>query len=249
MRTSGNTILITGGATGIVLALAEAFLQKGNEVIICGRREDKLIQAKNKLSQFRTMRCDVSDPEDQKRLYNLIVKNHEDFNILINNAGIQRQIDFKKGTIDLQEEENEININLQAPVHLSALFIPHLIAQKESAIVNISSGLAFIPIAIMPLYCATKAALHSFSQSLRYQLRDTSIKVFEIIPPTTDTELDRGARESRGQTDRGIKPEIVAAATIEAMEKDDFEAAVGQAQFLRTSSRNDPDGVFQMING
>lgn len=249
MHISENTILITGGATGIGLALAEAFLQKENNVIICGRREDKLIQAKSKLSQLQTMRCDVSNPEERKHLYNWIVKNHRNFNILINNAGIQKQIDFKKGTIDLQDEENEININLQAPVHLSALFIPHLMAQKEAAIINISSGLAFIPIAIMPLYCATKAALHSFSQSLRYQLGDTSIKVFEIIPPTTDTELDRGARERRGQTDRGIKPEIVAAATIEAMEKDDFEAAVGQAQFLRTSSRNDPDGTFQMING
>lgn len=195
------------------------------------------------------MRCDVSDPQDRKCLYNWVVRNHKDFNILINNAGIQKQIDLKKGVINLQEEENEININLQAPVHLSALFIPYLMAQNEAAIVNISSGLAFIPIAIMPLYCATKAALHSFSQSLRHQLRDTSIKVFEIIPPITDTELDRGARQRRGQTDRGIKPEIVAVATIEAMEKDDFEAAVGQAQFLRTSSRNSPDGVFQMING
>jgi uncharacterized oxidoreductase len=249
MRISGNTILITGGATGIGLTLAEAFLRKGNEVIICGRREDRLNKAKNKLSQLRIIRCDVSDPEDRKRLYNWVVKNHKNFNTLINNAGIQKQIDFKKGTIDLQEEENEININLQAPVHLSALFIPHLMAQKEAAIVNISSGLAFIPIAIMPLYCATKAAIHSFSLSLRHQLRDTSIKVFEIIPPTTDTELDRGARQRRGQTDRGIKPEIVAKATIEAMDKDDFEVAVGQAQFLRTSSRNDPDGVFQMING
>jgi uncharacterized oxidoreductase len=249
MRKSGNTILITGGATGIGLALAEAFLRKGNEVIICGRRKDKLDQAKDKFSQLQTIKCDVADPEDRKRLYNLVVRNHKDFNILINNAGIQKEIDFKKGTTDLQGGENEININLQAPVHLSALFVPHLMAQKEAAIVNISSGLAFIPIAIMPVYCATKAAMHSFSLSLRYQLRDTSIKVFEIIPPTTDTELDRGARQKRGQTDRGIKPEIVAEATIKAMDKDDFEVAVGQAQFLRTSSRKEPERVFQTING
>jgi uncharacterized oxidoreductase len=249
MRKSGNTILITGGAIGIGLALAEAFLRKGNEVIICGRRKDKLDQAKDKFSQLQTIKCDVADPEDRKRLYNLVVRNHKDFNILINNAGIQKEIDFKKGTTDLQGGENEININLQAPVHLSALFVPHLMAQKEAAIVNISSGLAFIPIAIMPVYCATKAAMHSFSLSLRYQLRDTSIKVFEIIPPTTDTELDRGARQKRGQTDRGIKPEIVAEATIKAMDKDDFEVAVGQAQFLRTSSRKEPERVFQTING
>ena len=249
MRISGNTILITGGATGIGLALAEAFLQKGNEVVICGRREDKLVQAKKKFSRLQTMKCDVADPENRKRLYDWMVENHKDFNILINNAGIQKEIDFKKGSTDLQGGENEIDINLKAPVHLTAFFVPHLMLQKEAAIVNISSGLAFIPIAFMPVYCATKAAMHSFSLSLRYQLRETSIKVFEIIPPTTDTELDRGAREDRGQADRGIKPEIVAVATVEAMEKDEFEAAVGQAQFLRASSRNEPERVFQMING
>lgn len=119
----------------------------------------------------------------------------------------------------------------------------------ESIYINISSGLGFIPIAIMPVYCATKAAMHSFSLSLRHQLRDTSVKVFEIIPPMVDTELDRGARENRDQEDRGIKPEIVAEAVIEAMNKDDFEAAVGQAQFLRTSSRIEPERVFKMLNG
>jgi uncharacterized oxidoreductase len=144
--------------------------------------------------------------------------------------------------------ENEIETNLQAPIHLSALFIPHLMEQKEAAIVNISSGLGFVPIAIMPVYCATKAALHSFSLSLRHQLRNTTIKVFEIIPPTTDTELDRGARDKRRQADRGIRPEVVAEATIEAVDKDNFETAVGQAQFLRDSSRNEPERVFQMIN-
>jgi uncharacterized oxidoreductase len=100
----------------------------------------------------------------------------------------------------------------------------------------------------MPVYCATKAAIHSFSLSLRHQLKDTSIKVFEIIPPTTDTELDRGARDKRGQADRGVKPEVVAASAIEAMEKDNYEVAIGQAQFLRDSSRKDPERIFQMIN-
>ena len=248
MHISGNTVLITGGATGIGLALAESFLREGNKVIICGRREDKLIQAKEKFPQLQTIKCDVSNREHRVNLYNWILENHKDLNILVNNAGIQKEIDFKKGTTDLQAEENEIDINLQSPVHLSAMFVPHLMAQKEAAIINITSGLGFIPIAIMPVYCATKAALHSLSLSLRHQLQDTSIKIFEIIPPTTDTELDRGARQKRGQTDMGIAPGIVAEATIEAMGKDDFEAAVGQAQFLRMSARSEPERVFQMIN-
>ena len=248
MHTAGNTILITGGATGIGLALAEAFLRKGNEVLICGRRDDKLTRAKKKFPKLQIKRCDVADPKDRKRLYDWAVKNYKHLNILINNAGIQKEIDFKKGTTHLLSGENEIEINLHAPVHLSALFTPALMKKKESAIVNISSGLAFVPIAIMPLYCATKAALHSFSLSLRHQLRTTTIKVFEIIPPTTDTELDRGTRGKRGQADRGIKPEVVAKAAIEAVDKNNFEVAVGQAEFLRTSSRNEPERAFQMIN-
>ena len=248
MHPSGNTILITGGATGIGFALAEAFLKKGNEVLICGRREDKLAEAKKKLPKLHTIRCDMANAEDRKRLLKWAVSNFGSLNILVNNAGIQREIDFKKGTVDLMCGENEIEINLQAPVHLSALFIPHLIKQKEAAIVNITSGLAFVPIAIMPVYCATKAAIHSFSLSLRHQLKDTSIKVFEIIPPTTDTELDRGARDKRGQADRGVKPDVVVAATMEALEKDNFEIAIGQAEFLRDSSRKDPEGIFRRIN-
>jgi len=248
MHTSGNTILITGGATGIGFALAEAFLKKENEVLICGRHEDKLTEAKAKLPKLHTLKCDVADAEDRKHLFDWAVTNFGSLNILVNNAGIQREVDFKKGPVGLPSGEDEIEINLRAPIHLSALFIPHLIKQKEAAIVNITSGLAFVPIAIMPVYCATKAAIHSFSLSLRHQLRDTPIKVFEIIPPTTDTELDRGARDKRGQVDRGIKPEVVAQAAIEALEKDDYETAVGQAQFLRDSSRKEPERTFQMIN-
>jgi uncharacterized oxidoreductase len=248
MHTSGNTILITGGATGIGLALAEAFLRKENEVIICGRREAKLTEAKNKFPRLHTRRCDVAVAEGRKSLSDWAVDNFRSLNILINNVGIQKEIDFKKGTTDLLSGENEIEVNLQAPVHLSALFIPHLMKRREAAIVNISSGLGFVPLSIMPVYCATKAALHSFSLSLRHQLRNTSIKVFEIIPPTTDTELDRGARDKRSQADRGIKPEVVAGAAIEALDRDDYETAVGQAQFLRDSSRKEPERVFQMIN-
>jgi uncharacterized oxidoreductase len=170
-------------------------------------------------------------------------------NLLVNNAGIQKQIDLTKGTEGLLGGEDEIETNLRAPVYLSALFIPHLMRQKTAAIVNISSGLGFIPLAFMPVYCATKAAIHSFSLSLRHQLRETAIKVFEVIPPTVDTELDKGAREGRGQEDRGIKPEEVAQATLRALAADEFEVAVGEAQRLRMGARNEPERLFQMMNG
>ncbi len=248
MKTTGNTILITGGATGIGLALAEVFLREGNEVVICGRREHRLHEAREKLPKIHIKKCDVADTNDRKALLDWTITNFNNLNLLVNNAGIQRQIDFKKGTVDLLSGENEIETNLQAPIHLSALFIPHLMKKREAAIVNVSSGLGFVPLAIMPVYCATKAALHSFSMSLRHQLKDTSVRVFEIAPPTVDTELDKGARERRGQKDRGIKPGEVAEATLQAMGKDEFETAIGQAQFLRTGSRNDPERIFQMIN-
>ena len=248
MKTKNNTILITGGATGIGLAVAEVFLKADNEVVICGRRKHRLLEAKSKLPQVHIKTCNVADAEDRKALFAWTTAHFPNVNILVNNAGIQRQIDFKKGTQDLLNGENEIETNLQAPIHLSALFIPHLMKQKEAAIVNISSGLGFIPIAAMPVYCATKAALHSFSWSLRHQLRETTINVFEIVPPTVDTELDQGARAQREQADRGIHPKEVAEATLRALEKDEFETAVGQAQFLRMGARTEPEQIFQTIN-
>jgi uncharacterized oxidoreductase len=248
MKSGGNTILITGGATGIGFSLAEAFVNAGNEVLICGRREEKLKEAKNKLPQIHTKRCDLSRDEERKLLYEWVSSHFKDINILVNNAGIQRMIDFKKGTEELFDGEDEIEINFKTYVHLAAYFTPLLMKQKEAAIINISSGLGFIPLAIMPVYCATKAAIHSFSLSLRHQLKTTSVKVFEVIPPTVDTELDKGARAKRGQTDRGISPTEVAKATIDGLEKDEYEIAVGMAQNLRMGARTNPDQLFQTMN-
>lgn len=249
MKISGNTVLITGGATGIGLALAEAFSQKGNEVVICGRRRNKLLEAQGKLPNLHIKVCDISKDRNRKALFDWATSNFTNLNILVNNAGIQRQIDLTKGIADLESGEDEIRVNLEAPILLSALFIPHLIKQKESAIVNISSGLAFVPIAAMPVYCTTKAAIHSFSLSLRHQLTRTGVKVYEVAPPTVDTELDKGARKRRGQVNRGIKPEEVAAATIKGVENDDFEIVIGMAQHLMTLSRTNPEQIFKQING
>jgi uncharacterized oxidoreductase len=248
MKIKGNTILITGGATGIGFSLAEAFANAGNGVIICGRRENKLKEVKDKLPQIHTRVCDLSKEKERKSLYDWVSSNFKDINILVNNAGIQRMVNLRKGTRDLFDGEDEIEINLTAPIHLSAYFIPLLLKRKEAAIVNISSGLGFVPIASMPVYCATKAAIHSFSLSLRHQLKDTSIKVFEIIPPIVDTELDKGARGERGQQDRGIPPSEVARATLKALENDEYELAVGMAENLRMGSRNNPEQTFQNIN-
>jgi uncharacterized oxidoreductase len=127
--------------------------------------------------------------------------------------------------------------------------MPHLMKQTEAAIVNVSSGLGFVPLTMMPIYCATKAALHSFSWSLRHQLRKTNIRVFEVIPPTVDTELDQGTRKQRRQEYRGVPPSEVAEATLTGMAKEEFEIVIGQAQSLLMLTRQETEQVFQRMNG
>ena len=244
MKTNGNTVLITGGATGIGFALAEAFVKEGNEVIICGRREHKLKEAKDKLPQIHTIECDITKVGDIFILYYNIKNDLKDVNILVNNAGIGRMINLKKDEPSLMEDE--ICTNLVAPIHLSAIFIPDLLRQKESAIINVSSGLAFVPMAAMPVYCATKAAIHSFSISLRHQLKDTAIKVFEVIPPIVDTEFHKDARDEL--KNRSIPPSVVAEETLRALGKDEYEIPIGMSKNLRMADINSFEQIFQVIN-
>lgn len=248
MKMNGNTVLITGGGTGIGFALAEALVKADNEVIICGRREAKLKEAQKKLPQIHYKVCDVSDELQCKTLVSWVSKNFKGVNILINNAGIQRMIDFTSGGNNRSAGEDEIDINLKAPVRLCELFVPLLMKHKESAIVNVSSGLGFCPIAVMPVYCATKAAMHSFTVSLRFQLRNTSVKVFEIIPPMVDTDLDKGGRDEREQEERGIPPSEVAVAAMKGLAKDEYEIAVGEAEGLKKGALKNPDELFQRMN-
>ena len=248
MKIENNTILITGGATGIGLELSKQLIAKGNTVIICGRRESKLNDAKKILPSLITKQCDLSNIEERRALFNFCISQFPDINILVNNAGIQREIDFRKGESEFLNGDNETAINLEATFHLTALFTPHFMKQKESAIINVSSGLGLVPLAIVPVYSATKSALHSFSISLRKQLQDTTVKVFEILPPIVDTELDNGARDKRGQTDKGISPEKVAIESMEALQNDKLEIAIGIVKVLRIGSRINPKLFLKIIN-
>jgi uncharacterized oxidoreductase len=248
MKIKGNTILITGGATGIGFSLAEALIHAGNKVIICGRRQAKLKEAKVRLPALETRVCDVSKEGERESLFNWAKDNFKDLNILVNNAGIQRMVNLKEGTKDLFSGEDEIKINLVAPIRLSAYFIPLLLKKKEAAIINVSSGLGFVPIAAMPVYCATKAAVHSFTVSLRYQLKDTAVKVFEIVPPAVDTELGKGTADEGDQEYKGIPPTEVAKAALAAMANDEYEIPVGEAKGLVLGARTNPEQAFNNIN-
>lgn len=244
MNTSGNNILITGGATGIGFALAEAFSNAGNDILICGRREEKLRSAKERLPALHTMRCDISKGKNRNELYELAKS--EGINVLVNNAGIQRSIDLSRGDEDLLKNDDEIEINLKAQIYLSALFIPMLKEHNESAIINVSSGLAFVPMSRFPIYCATKAAMHSFSMSLRHQLKETRISVFEVIPPTVhDTEL-KGRPINK--TDWSVSASEVAASVMDGLKANTYEIAVGSSARWSRSSREEIDKAFDEIN-
>jgi uncharacterized oxidoreductase len=185
MNISNNKILITGGATGIGFGLAERFVKEKNTVIICGRRESALNDAKGNLPALITKSCDLSDAGGREELYNWVKKEHSDLNVLINNAGIQQWMNISDDNF-FQRAKEEITINIEAPVHLASLFqnLPSL-----EVIINVSSGLSFSPLSKVPVYCATKAFLHSFTLSLQHQLKPRNIEVIELIPPALNTDL------------------------------------------------------------
>ena len=244
MKTKGNTILITGGTSGIGRGLAEEFDQRGNTVIVCGRRGERLGEIQRSFPGIITTVCDVSIVEEREALFHWAVEKFPELNILINNAGIQLPVDMTK-EVDIGKINKEIEVNLIAPIHLSSLIARHLASQKESAVMNISSGLAFVPIAFMPVYCATKAAIHSITMSFRNQMKDTSVKVFEIIPPSVDTELGHERRKNKNETHGGMPIKEFVIETMEAIERDELEAAISQAKNLREKG----ESLFGTMNG
>jgi uncharacterized oxidoreductase len=248
MKLSGNTVLITGGATGIGLAMAEAFLKAGSEVIICGRREGRLREAQKKHPELQVRTCDVANLSDCRALAQWVGATFKNLNILVNNAGVQRDIDLTEGVDAFLAGESEIRINLEGPIVLSGLFIPQLIGRNEPAIINVSSGLGFVPAARMPVYSATKAGLHAFSLALRHQLSKLGIKVFEIVPPAVDTELNPEGRGKRGGFKANLTPEEFTGAVMKGLEADMPEIGYGTSEGMLTASRADLEKRFQQMN-
>lgn len=185
MKLSGNKILITGGATGIGSGLAQRFVEENNTVIICGRRQAALKEAAGKFPSIITRACDLSIASEREGLFHWIVNEHNDLNVLVNNAGIQQWMSVTDNNF-FQRAKDEISINIEAPVHLTSLFLN---LNSLNTVINVTSGLAFSPLAKVPVYCASKAFLRSFSLSLRYMLRSKDIEVIELIPPALNTDL------------------------------------------------------------
>ncbi len=191
MKLSGNTLLITGGSAGIGLAFAERFIKAGNKVIVCGRRESVLHNVKEKYPSIVTRVVDVSIESERVALFDWVSENYPEVNVLVNNAGIQQRFNVLKADAknNWSYFNKEINTNIEAPVHLSMLFAPFFAKKEDATIINVTSGLAFTPAMFAPIYSATKAALHSFTMSLRYQLTETSVEVIEVAPPAVNTDL------------------------------------------------------------
>lgn len=185
MNLSNNKILITGGATGIGLGLTERFIRENNTVIICGRREAVLNEIFERFPSVITRVCDISNEEERIELFSWIEKNHPDVNVLVNNAGIQNWMNITDEGF-YEKANDEISINIAAPIHLTKLF---LTLKSLNTIMNVTSGLAFVPFSKVPVYCGTKAFMRSFTLSLRHQLKSTNTEVIEIIPPALNTDL------------------------------------------------------------
>jgi uncharacterized oxidoreductase len=232
MILTGNTILITGGGSGIGRGLAEAFHAMGNKVIIAGRRQNVLDKTTEANPGMASAALDIEDPAAIRAFAARITSQHPGLNILINNAGILKLENLKSQGSDSGDAEAMVTTNLLGPIRLIAALLPHLQKQPRAAILNVSSGLGFVPLPLAPTYSATKAALHSYTQSLRVQLRDTSVQVVEIIPPYVQTELG-GSHQTNDP--RAMPLEEYIAETIEILKNqpEASENCVERAKFLR----------------
>lgn len=197
MKLSANTIFITGGTSGIGRALAEAFHQRGNQVIIAGRRQALLDEIARANPGMDTVQLDINDAAQIKLVAQEVIRRHPTLNVIINNAGIMPFDNPASGELDDEQAVGLLQTNLLGPVRVSAAFVEHLKQQSEAYIINNSSVLAYLPLAATALYSATKAAIHSYTLSQRFVLRDSSVKVLEIAPPWVDTDLIHKSGDER----------------------------------------------------
>jgi uncharacterized oxidoreductase len=248
MTLTSNTILITGGGSGIGYELTKQLTALGNTILITGRDQTKMDRATAALPRVHTFRSDVSDPKAIATLYEKVTEQFPELNILITNAGIMREINVHDIAGSLEDITREIEINLSAPIRMVKQFLPHLQTQSAAAIMNVSSGLAFVPLPISPVYCATKAGPHSFTESLRVQLKNTKVKVFELAPPATQTELLAAFSSEDMKGVSIMKVEDMVKVAIKGMQTDRLEIRPGQANQLKMMSRVAPGYILKQMS-
>ena len=249
MEVTKNTILITGGTSGIGFELAGQLSTLGNSVIITGRDRRRLEKAQRELPGVYLLQSDVSDPKAISLLFEAIIANFPELNVLINNAGIMRRINLMDAGNGLDDISREIETDLTGPIRMVKQFLPHLATRRNAAIVNVSSGLAFVPFPIAPVYCAAKAGLHSFTESMRVQLMKTGVKVFEVTPPPVRTPLlteNFDPEETMGFPAMDVA--TLAALTIDGLKKDRFEIRPGRSNALKLMNRLAPRFILRQLS-
>jgi uncharacterized oxidoreductase len=217
MKLTGNTVFITGGGSGIGRALAEALHKLGNKVIISGRRKDHLAATIKANSGMRSVELDVADPGSIAAVAKKLIADYPELNVLINNAGIM-QIDDAAGVVDEAVLVPTVMTNLLGPIRMTSALIDHLKKQTTATVINVSSGLAFTPLAMTAVYCATKAAVHSYTLSQRYQLKGSSVTVLELAPPWVQTDLFGGKSDPRAMPLREFIDETMTVLATNATE-------------------------------
>lgn len=239
MKLSNNKILITGGASGIGLGLTERFILENNQVIICGRRQEALKEVSDKFPAVITKVCDLSVEAGRVELYEWISENHSDLNVLVNNAGIQNWMDISDNGFH-EKTKNEVSINVLAPLHLSSLFVQ---LKLLDTIINVTSGLAFVQLTKVPVYCATKAFFHSFTISLRHMLKSKSIEVIEVIPPALNTDLGgKGLHDEHPPVSEFIN------AIFQQLKEGKNEVTFGLSEMLSKATPDVINGIFKRMN-
>jgi uncharacterized oxidoreductase len=242
MNLTGNTIFITGGGSGIGRALAEEFYHRGNKVIIGGRRKGHLAKTVEANPGMESVEIDVSSPESVSSTVRHLISTYPTLNVLINNAGVM-QIDDVSTAVDETVLTSTVSINLLGTIRLTSALIDHLKAQPSATVMIVSSVLGFVPMAMTAVYSSTKAALHSYAMSLRFKLRDSSVRVLEVIPPWVRTELLNSSEEPRAMpVDEFIE------GTVRALTTDADEIMVPRAAFLRSQAGADEASFIRTFN-
>ena len=245
MQPAGKTVLITGGGSGIGLHIAKAFMENGSKVIICGRTLSKLEQAQRQNPGLEIALCDISNDEQIQALRDKCDSEFGGIDILVNNAAIFNIFDVTDGNHSLEKQLKEIDIDFGGPVRMVHYFLPGLLNKPEAAIVNVSSVLAFVPLAAAPIYAATKAGMHSWSQSLRKQLSKTNVTLFELMPPVVDTDMT-DIDETEGLPK--MTAEKLASQFMKGFLRDKLEMTPGILGTLKPMSRLAPDFMFNTLN-
>jgi uncharacterized oxidoreductase len=246
MKLKKRTVLITGGTSGIGLELAKQLQQQGNTVIVTGRDQAKLDATRRLLPGVHTFKSDVSDPAAIAVLHDSVIAQFPKLDTLVNNAGIMRNLCLNRDR-DLVDVTQEIEINLSGPVRMVQQFLPHLKTREHALIINVSSGLAFIPLPISPVYSATKAAIHSFTLSLRTQLAGSCVTVVELAPPGTETPLFRGEFKDELKGQKGMEVQVLVRRTLAGIEAGKLEIRPGLANVLKAMSRIAPQFMLNQL--